>query len=110
MEWLCGAIQNFFDCRAYSSGYDEKIEWTFYGIAEHTVSAAIAFEAIHNQIQDWSEKFTGISIRNSYCLGVADGLLTRSKEENKATEDQARQSEAKTLAAMIREEEAEEQE
>lgn len=108
VEWLCGAMQNFFDCRSFSTGYEAKIEWTFYGIAEHTVSAAIAFEAVHNQIQDWSEKYTGIPIRNSYCLGVADGLLKASKDEKRATEERARQAERLALAARIREEEEEE--
>lgn len=107
VDWLCGAMQNFFECRAFSTGYYEKIEWTFYGVAEHTVSAAIAFEAVHNQIQDWSERFTGIPIRNSYCLGVADGLLRLSKEEQRATEDKIRQNEANALAARIKEEELE---
>ena len=109
VEWVSSAMQRFFDCRAYSTGHDDRIEWTFYGIAEHTVSAAIAFEAIHNQIQDWSEKFTGIPIRNSYCLGVADGLLKLSEDEKKAAEAQARKSEAKALAARLREEELDEQ-
>ncbi|KAL8719663.1 MAG: hypothetical protein Q9225_003360 [Loekoesia sp. 1 TL-2023] len=108
VEWLCGAMQNFFDCRSFSTGYEAKITWTFYGIAEHTVSAAIAFEAVHNQIQDWSEKYTGIPIRNSYCLGVADGLLKTSKDEKRATEERARQAETRALAAKIREEEEEE--
>ena len=58
VDWLCSAMQRFFDCRAYSTGYTERIEWTFYGIAEHTASAAVAFEAVHNQIQDWSEKYS----------------------------------------------------
>ena len=81
VDWLTSAIDNFFDCRSFSAGYDNKIEWTFYGIAENTVSGAIAFEAVHNQIQDWSEKYTGIPTRNSYCLGVADGLLSLSKKD-----------------------------
>lgn len=64
---------------------------------------------MHNQIIDWSERFTGIPVRNSYCLGVSDGLLTLSKDEKKAAEAQARESEAKALAAKIQGEESESQ-
>ncbi|KAI4273139.1 MAG: hypothetical protein LQ337_004844 [Flavoplaca oasis] len=110
VDWLNGAISNFFDCNCFSTNHGDRIEWTFYGIAMHTISAAIAFEAVHNQIQDWSERFTGIPVRNSYCLGVADGLLTLSKDEKKRTERQARQAEAQMLAAKIRQEDAEEDE
>lgn len=115
VEWLRGAIETFFDCRSFTtymmSGYlDHRIRWTFYGIAEHTVSAAIAFEAIHNQIQDWSEEYVGIPQRNSYCLGVADGLLTLSKVEKKAAEARARESEEKAFATKIREEDEKERE
>ena len=51
VSWLADAMEKFFDCKAFSTQTPWKIEWTFYGIAIHTVSAAIAFEAIHNQIQ-----------------------------------------------------------
>lgn len=57
VNWLYAAIKISFDCEAYSTAYDKEIEWTFYGIAENTVSAAIAFEAVHNQIQDWAAEF-----------------------------------------------------
>lgn len=110
LSWLCGAVEKFFDCRAFSTGYDTKIKWTFYGIAEHTVSAAIAFEAVHNQIQEWSEKYTGISVRNSYCLGVAEGLLILSREHRREAEDKACQTEARALATRIKEEQSKEQE
>ncbi|KAL8897496.1 MAG: hypothetical protein Q9207_007191 [Kuettlingeria erythrocarpa] len=115
VDWLSSAVQIFFDCRAFFThrswvGADDRIQWTFYGIAEHTVSAAIAFEAIHNQIQDWSEAYVGIPLRNSYCLGVADGLLTLSRVEKKAAEAGAREAEEKAFAAKIREEDEKERE
>ena len=109
VDWLCGAMQNFFDCRSYSTAHTKRIEWTFYGIAEHTISAAIAFEAVHNQVQDWSERFTGIPIRNSYCLGLADGLLRLSEEQQNATEQKIRQAEANAFAARIKQERLDEQ-
>jgi len=52
VNWLYTAIKITLDCEAYSTEYDKEIEWTFYGIAENTASAAIDFEAVHNQIQD----------------------------------------------------------
>ncbi len=106
VDLLLGAIGNFFDCKYFSTRRSNKIEWTFYGIAEHTIAAAIAAEAVYNQIEDWSERFTGIQTRNSYCLGVTDGLLTLSEDEKKAAERQARETEVQALAARIREEEA----
>ncbi|KAI4177678.1 MAG: hypothetical protein LQ343_000141 [Gyalolechia ehrenbergii] len=109
-EWLYGALEGFFGCRTFSTRYDDRIRYTFYGIAEHTVAAAVNFEAVHNQILDWSEKFTGVSTRNSYCLGVTDGLLALSREEQKATEKKAREVESGALATRMKEEEKEEQE
>lgn len=108
-EWLMGAMECFFECRSFSTSHYDKIEYTFYGIAEHTVAAAVNFEAVHNQILDWSEKFMGVSARNSYCLGVTEGLLVLSRQEKKATEEKARKAESKAMASKIREEELEEQ-
>jgi hypothetical protein len=52
----------FFDCQSYSTAYDFKVEWAFYGVyflvhhyasdsfsaglAEQTVTAALAFEMV----------------------------------------------------------------
>ena len=106
---LVGAMQRFFDCRSYSTDYEEEITWTFYGIAEHTVSAAIAFEATHNQIQEWAGNFKGVSTRNSYSIGIARGLSTLAEEEKEATEESVRRYEARALAARIREEDIKQQ-
>ncbi|KAL8879473.1 MAG: hypothetical protein Q9198_002913 [Flavoplaca austrocitrina] len=110
IRWFSGAVSNVFDCRYFSTRHRDRVEWTFYGIAMHTISAAIAFEAVHNQIQDWSERFTGISVRNSYRLGVAKGLLNLSKDEKSRAEDQVREAEAEMLAAKIKQEAAEDEE
>ena len=109
VSWLIDAMTTFFDCSAYSTEHQKEIEWTFYGIAEHTISAAIAFEAIHNQIQDWAEKYRGVSTRNSYSCGVADGLLWLAEQEQKDTEEKARQYEARALAARIKEDDIRQQ-
>ena len=108
VDWLLNAVETFFNCRHFTERKSNRVTWTFYGISECTVSAAIAAEALHNQVVDWSEKFTGIQARNSYCLGVADGLLSLSRDEKKNAERQARESEQQALAAKIREEEAQE--
>ena len=45
---LVCAIRKFFDCSAYSTIFPDNFEWTFYGIVGHAVSAAMAFEPVHN--------------------------------------------------------------
>lgn len=64
------AITKFFDCRSYSTGLEDNIEWTCDGIAEHTVSAAIAFEMCHNLIQEWAGSYKTVATRNSYSLAA----------------------------------------
>lgn len=93
------AICRFFDCKAYSSQSFSSIEWTFYGVAEHTVSVAMAFEMTHNLIQGWAWPFHGVCARNSYCLGVAHGLKDIAKAEQRAAERAAKENEAKSNAA-----------
>lgn len=109
VSWLVGAIKIVFACNTFSTAYDMEIMWTFYGIAKHTVAAALAFEAVHNQILDWSGQFKGVSTRNSYCLGIADGLLTLAEKERSRTEEEAREYEARALAARITEEDMKQQ-
>ncbi|KAL8838373.1 MAG: hypothetical protein Q9170_002180 [Blastenia crenularia] len=111
--WLASAMVNFFECKDYSTSMRDRIQWTFYGIVENTVSAAIAFEAIHNQILDWSQDIVGptaVAGRNSYCQGVAEGLLRLSRSERKARMARALEAERKALAARMREEEEEDKE
>lgn len=109
VTWLVSAMRTFFDCNAYSTAYDREIMWTFYGIAEYTASAAISFETVHNLIQDWARKYKGVSTRNSYSLGIADGLVRILEEEKEAAEETARRFEARALAARIREEDMKQQ-
>ena len=101
---LVCAVKKFFDCNAYSTMLPDMIEWTFYGVVEHTVSAAIAFEMIHNLIQEWSGSYTTVATRNSYSLGVADGLCRLAEDEKMVMEQAARDKEAKALAARLRDE------
>ena len=93
------AICTFFDCKVFSSQSFFAIKWTFYGVAEHTVSAAMAFEMTHNLIQAWAWPLHGVCARNSYCLGVAHGLKGIAKAEQGAAERAAKENEAKSNAA-----------
>lgn len=103
------AIRKFFDCNAYSTILPDNIEWTFYGVLGHTVSAAIAFESVHNQIQTWAGKHPTVATRNSYSLGIADGLCHLAEEEQVAMENIAMETEQKALAARIRAEDIQRQ-
>ena len=99
---LVCAIRMFFNCSAYSTVLKDSIEWTFYGVVGHTVSAAMAFEPVHNQIQTWAGKYPTVATRNSYSLGVADGLCRLAEEEKISMENIAMEAEQKALAAKIR--------
>ncbi|KAL9064936.1 MAG: hypothetical protein Q9161_008568 [Pseudevernia consocians] len=99
---LVCAIRKFFDCSAYSTIFPDNIEWTFYGVVGYTVSTAMAFEPVHNQIQTWAEKYPTVATRNSYSLGVSDGLCRLAEEEKLAMENIAMETEQNALAARIR--------
>ncbi|SNX83854.1 uncharacterized protein MEPE_02562 [Melanopsichium pennsylvanicum] len=85
------AVNLFFDVKAYSTSYANrtKLSWTFYGLAVNTVAAAHAFEMVHNQVLTWAfekaqEKLVkGKTGKNSYCQGVAAGLIGLAKKEKK---------------------------
>ena len=104
LNLVVGAIEDTFECRSISEDKQDRIVWSFYGVAEHTISAAVAFEAVHNQIQEWSQKFVGVSKRNSYCLGIGDELLDLSDQELRSRERQARKNEEDDLATRIKDE------
>ena len=99
---LESAICTFFDCKSFSSQSFFSIEWTFYGVAENTVSAAMAFEMTHNLIQSWAWPLHGVCARNSYCLGVAHGLKNIAKAEQRSAERAAKENETKSTAAKTR--------
>lgn len=102
---LAIAINLFFDVKAYSTSYDNrtKLSWTFYGLAVNTVAAAHAFEMVHNQVLTWAyEKavaklVSGKTGKNSYCQGVAAGLIALAKKEKKEEMRLAIESEKKRL-------------
>ena len=90
------AICTFFDCQALCSPSSSSIVWTFIGVAEHTVSAAMAFEMTHNLIQSWAWPLHGACARDSYCLGAAHGLKAIAEAEQQAVERAAKENEAKS--------------
>lgn len=92
------AMGKFFDCKSYSSKKLASMEWTFYGIAENTVTAAMAFETAYNLTCEWARPFVGIARRNSYCLGVGTGLVRMAEEEMKAQEREAQHAESQRKA------------
>ncbi|KAL8779116.1 MAG: hypothetical protein Q9194_001611 [Teloschistes cf. exilis] len=108
-ERLGYAIQNLFDCKCFHSTRGEMIYLAFYGIVEHTISAATASESTYNQVQDWSEDKGGAAERDSYCLGVSVGLVALSKQEKRNQDELARTNETRALAARIHKENIERQ-
>lgn len=104
-NWVSGissAMQTFFDCKAYTARRTASIEWTFYGIATNTVAAAMAFEMVHNLVQDWSTRRKGN--KNSYRLGVSSGLRHTAHEEKEDEARRVQEKAAKDLAATEAEE------
>ncbi|WEW58650.1 hypothetical protein PRK78_004118 [Emydomyces testavorans] len=96
---VAAAMKLFFDCKYYSARESGTITWTFYGIAQNTVSAALAFEMVYNLISHWACDYKGGSTAYSYSMGVAKGLKTMAREEKRIEADLARKGEAQRLAA-----------
>ncbi|KAL8693618.1 MAG: hypothetical protein Q9218_001576 [Villophora microphyllina] len=93
------------------SGWAGCIGWLLQWKTISTTSISLIcftmFEATHNSILQMADKYTGIAERNSYSLGVAEGLLLGSEEQNRMTEEAARANEAHDLVARIKKEESE---
>ena len=101
---MADAIRMFFDCDCYSeSRWDHtQVTWTFFGYAANTRLAAEAFEVVHNQTLEWArDKKRG---RNSYCLGIANGLVDAAEEEKEQQEEEFKQRQREALLARRREE------
>ncbi|KAF9636989.1 hypothetical protein BFW01_g7885 [Lasiodiplodia theobromae] len=103
---LASAMRRFFDVKCYSSTPKDRfmVRWVFYGIAQNTASAALAFEKIYNLIMDWARFKTGIAVTNSYCLGIADQLYRDAKKEKEEEMKKAKEAEAEELANREKEE------
>jgi hypothetical protein len=108
-DTLACAMNVFFDCKNYSTGLLSSIEWTFYGIADNTAAAAMAFEMTYNLILDWSMPKKGTSPNNSYSRGFADGLYRIAQEEKREEMKKAREKEEANMAKRLEEEQSERQ-
>ncbi|KAF2455467.1 hypothetical protein BDY21DRAFT_380557 [Lineolata rhizophorae] len=106
VDMLCAAMRCFFDCKSYSTAYLSQLRLTFYGIAENTVAAAMAFEMAYNLIVEWARPHKGVGSKNSYCLGVSNGLATIATKEKADEEAKVQKAEADKIAAQEKEEEA----
>lgn len=108
---LASAMTIFFDVKSYSSTPPSRyrIEWVFYGFAQNTASAALAFEKIYNLIMDWSQRKKGIAARNSYCLGITWHLYLDAEKEKDEEMIKAKKAEAEELARREKEEQLQRQ-
>jgi hypothetical protein len=76
----------------------------FFGIAENTVTTAIAFEMAHNKVLDWACSYKGGSATFSYRIGAADGLVFMANREKKTELEAARKKELDKVVIKEREE------
>ncbi|KAF2248349.1 hypothetical protein BU26DRAFT_520046 [Trematosphaeria pertusa] len=106
---LALAMTNFFDCKYYSTRNFTSMDWTFYGIAENTVAAAMGFEMAYNLISEWARPYKGNASKSSYCIGVAEELDRMARNEKRAQEKQAREAEGESLHIRVEHEEAQRQ-
>jgi hypothetical protein len=81
-----------------------SITWTFYGIAENTVTAAMGFEMAHNEILNWACSYKSGSPTFSYRIGVADGLVAVANREKKRELEDLRRKEQAMVTAREHEE------
>ncbi|KAJ3908029.1 hypothetical protein F5879DRAFT_939304 [Lentinula edodes] len=105
------AICNMFDVRNYTQVGDEsnQVDFVFYGLGPNTVTAACGFAMVYNLIMEWrmaNKEAKGISGKNSYCRGVADGFYDFSKKEKRREEKEAEAAELRRLETQREAEEA----
>ncbi|GAM90032.1 hypothetical protein ANO11243_080720 [Dothideomycetidae sp. 11243] len=106
---LLNAMRLFFHCKSFTTGYRDRVQVTFYGMAQHTVIAAMAFETVFNLINKWALAYKGGNPRTSYLLGITWGLMDVGEEERTLEELRARRVEAETAAKRLEQERTEEQ-
>lgn len=106
---LCDAIETFFNAQSYTEHEDDSVIVVFYGVAENTAMAAHAFEMVFNLMLDWARPYSGMNGKNSYCIGICDGLQRHANEEREKEEADARKAEQDVMDARIKEEEAQRQ-
>ncbi|KAJ5346972.1 uncharacterized protein N7506_000225 [Penicillium brevicompactum] len=101
---LATTMGTLFDCKSFSTDFRTSLQWTFFGIAQNTVAAAMGFQFAHNQILDWAGAYKGGTTTFSYRLGVADGLAAMAYCEKKREFEQVQRKELDLIAAKESEE------
>ena len=109
VDRLCTAMGTFFDCKHCTTARPYSLDITFYGIAENTITAALAFEMAYNLVAEWARLQKGFGPKNSYCIGASYQLQVMAKEEKEAEEARAVEAEKEAIAAKVRQEEIEDQ-
>lgn len=109
VESLCDAMTSFFDCKSYSTATGSCVEWTFYGIAENTIVAAMSFEMTYKLVAEWARPYRGVGAKNSYCLGISEELYRMSQAEKFEQEIQAKEAESAAIVAKVKHEKEERQ-
>ncbi|KAL5364300.1 hypothetical protein BJX96DRAFT_131392 [Aspergillus floccosus] len=102
---LARAMCILYDCKCYSMDRRTSIEWSFFGIAANTVTAAGAFEAVHNKTLQWACAYKGGTPTFSYRIGLADGLVNMAYRTKKRELVEVRRKELDMIAASDREKE-----
>jgi hypothetical protein len=77
----------------------------FFGIAANTVTAAGAFEAVHNKTIQWACAYKGGPPTFSYRIGLADGLVNMAYRTKNRELLEVRRKELDMIAASDREKE-----
>lgn len=95
---VCAAFNVKFFYTRYTT--HDQIDFTFYGLRDNTVTAAMSFEAIFNLALTWASQrqdVRGRSGKNSYLVGMSDSLYRIAKSEKKEEERQAIEHEKRTI-------------
>lgn len=117
VDRVCLAMELFFNCSSFTTAFtlrkiQTRFEVSFYGIAQNTVAAALAFEMAYNLICEWARPCNGTAGKNSYCLGISSELCEIAKKARESEEKEVKRKEkreAQELAARLRREEIEKQ-
>jgi hypothetical protein len=107
---LARAMCILYDCKCYSMDRRTSIEWSFFGIAANTVTAAGAFEAVHNKAIQWACAYKGGPPTFSYRIGLADGLVNMAYRTKNRELLEVRRKELDMMAASDREKERQQKE
>ncbi|KAK5165369.1 uncharacterized protein LTR77_008898 [Saxophila tyrrhenica] len=108
-DCLAGAMEIFFDCKYDRTSKGSSFRFTFYGIAEYTVAAALSFRSSYSLIAEWARPHRGKGTRNSYCLGACEELERIAEKQKAAEELRAKEQEKQAVAMREKQEQAERQ-